>query len=114
MLDEVTLDYALRPSSASVPTFPRRISTASDASLEHLSLAEASTALERSNSNLSQSRKIQKAAKLASFFGTTRGGLFSSILDDLEAAIGEEEGMDEDERAEVLLAVAKLRSSSLG
>ena len=72
-----------------------------------------SSKLERTASTGSQ-RTIKKAAKLASFFGTSRGEVWGLLLDDLEASIAEEEGMDEEEREEGLAGVAKLRHSRIG
>ena len=71
-----------------------------------------SAALQRTGSTGSQ-RAIKKAAKLASFFGTSRGEVWGLLLDDLEASIAEEE-MTEEEREEVLGGVAKLRHSRVG
>lgn len=56
-----------------------------------------------------QARATKKAQKLASFFGTTRGEVWHLLLDDLQHAIEEEEGVDDDEKQDVLDAVARLR-----
>ena len=72
-----------------------------------------SVTLERTGSTGSQ-RTIKKAAKLASFFGTSRGEVWGLLLDDLEASIAEEEGMDEEEREDALGGVARLRHSRIG
>ncbi|KAK4699445.1 hypothetical protein P7C70_g6816, partial [Phenoliferia sp. Uapishka_3] len=66
-------------------------------------------AMGKSSSSEGHRRTVQKAQKLASFFGTSRGEVWTMLLDDLEAAIVDEEDVDEDERREVLDGVSKLR-----
>ncbi|KAL8291617.1 hypothetical protein RQP46_001875 [Phenoliferia psychrophenolica] len=61
------------------------------------------------SSKATKRRTVRKAQKLAAFFGTTRGEVWSMLLDDLEAAIVDEEGVDDDERREVLDGVTRLR-----
>lgn len=56
-----------------------------------------------------QSQTAKRAQKLASFFGTTKGHVWNVLLDDLQNAIEEEAEVDEEERADVLAAVARLR-----
>ncbi|KAI5475380.1 hypothetical protein MNV49_001484 [Pseudohyphozyma bogoriensis] len=60
-----------------------------------------------------QRRTFKKAQKLAGFFGTSRGEVWGMLLDDLEAAVEEEEDLDEDERSEVLNGVARLRRADV-
>ena len=64
-------------------------------------------------SSASHRRTVKKAQKLASFFGTTRGEVWGLLLDDLEAAITEEDGLDDEERAEVLGGVHRLRQTGI-
>lgn len=64
--------------------------------------------LSRSNS---ASRTSRRAQKLSQFFGTTKG-VWGLLLDDLETAIQEEEGLDDEERQEVLGGVSRLREVS--
>lgn len=66
----------------------------------------------RSMSVGSHRRTIAKAAKLSNFFGTSRGVVWKVLLDDLSDVIREETDMEEEERAEVLEGVARLRMSA--
>jgi len=57
---------------------------------------------------------FRRAHKLARVFGTTKGEIFNSVLDAIEADIAEldeDEELDEEERRDVLEGVAALRAS---
>ncbi|KAM0748160.1 hypothetical protein T439DRAFT_75530 [Meredithblackwellia eburnea MCA 4105] len=100
------LESAFEPEEESVPPedVNRRLMAGSGFDL----VSEASE-MKRSASSESHRRTVKKAQKLANFFGTTRGEVWTMLLDDLEAAILEEEDVDDDDRGEVLESISRLR-----
>lgn len=57
----------------------------------------------------SHHRTSRRATKLADRLGTTRGEVWTILLDDLQTAIEEEDSLDDEERREVLGGVSRLR-----
>ncbi|KAH8919387.1 hypothetical protein BT69DRAFT_1284872 [Atractiella rhizophila] len=68
--------------------------------------------IRRSMSSDGHRTNLKRAAKLANFFGTTKGEIFKQVLDDLEVAILEEDIPDE-EREAVLDSLRKLRQKTV-
>ncbi|GAA5912085.1 hypothetical protein JCM6882_002028 [Rhodosporidiobolus microsporus] len=64
--------------------------------------------MERSAS-ASSHRAVRQAQKLSAFFGTTRGEIWSMLLNDIQASIEDDPALDDDERDEVLAGVERLR-----
>lgn len=54
----------------------------------------------------------KRATKLSHFFGTTRGAVWSMLLDDLQAAVEDESDLDEDEKDEVAESIERLRETT--
>ncbi|GAA5826208.1 hypothetical protein JCM11251_007209 [Rhodosporidiobolus azoricus] len=54
-------------------------------------------------------RAVRQAQKLSAFFGTTRGEIWSMLLNDIQASIEDDPALDEEEREEVLAGVERLR-----
>ncbi|BGO88869.1 hypothetical protein NBRC10512_002225 [Rhodotorula toruloides] len=54
-------------------------------------------------------RAVKQAHKLSHFFGTTRGEVWRMLLDDIQASVLEDETVDEDERAELVSNLDRLR-----
>lgn len=90
-----------------IPPLSERSSTSSTSSSSSTTHPQArGTATTTSSSHRRTSRR---ATKLADRLGTTRGEVWSILLDDLQSAIEEEETLDEEERREVLGGVERLR-----
>ncbi|BGP37233.1 hypothetical protein JCM10449v2_001138 [Rhodotorula kratochvilovae] len=60
----------------------------------------------------SSNRAVRQAQKLSNFFGTTHGEVWRMLLNDIEASIADDDSLDDDERAEVLAGVERLRQSA--
>ncbi|GAA5996941.1 uncharacterized protein JCM10292_006099 [Rhodotorula paludigena] len=69
------------------------------------------TGMQRSAS-ASSHRAVRQAQKLSNFFGTTRGEVWRMLLNDIEASIVDDESLDDEERAEVLSGLERLRQSA--
>lgn len=105
-LDEVVRAYASEEDDAEAAP-PATDSSTSDDEADASHARDASV-MARSASAQSN-RAVQQAHKLSHFFGTTRGEVWRMLLDDIQASIIEDETVDEDERAELVSSLDRLR-----
>jgi len=64
------------------------------------------------SSSQSHAASVRKAQKLSSFFGTTKGEVWKRLLDDIGVAVEEDEGLEDEERKEVLESLERLREGA--
>ncbi|GAA5898591.1 hypothetical protein JCM8208_004708 [Rhodotorula glutinis] len=65
----------------------------------------------RRSASTSSHRAVRRAQKLSNFFGTTRGEVWRLLLNDIEASVLDDVSLEDDERAEVLAGLERLRQS---
>ncbi|KPV77020.1 uncharacterized protein RHOBADRAFT_51986 [Rhodotorula graminis WP1] len=65
----------------------------------------------RRSASTSSHRAVRQAQKLCAFFGTTRGEVWRLLLNDIEASVLDDGSLEDDERAEVLAGLERLRQS---
>ncbi|GAA5876855.1 hypothetical protein JCM3774_000793 [Rhodotorula dairenensis] len=80
---------------------------------EVVGLAPAAASMTRSVSAQSV-RAVRQAHKLSQVLGTTKGAVWHMLLRDLQEAILDDATLDEEERADVLRALEKLRRTGMG
>jgi hypothetical protein len=109
---EIPTPTSSNASEFSLPSVPPLPDSPSTPPSSRLSPNASSGSHRRSLSVGSHRRTIARAAKLSNFFGTSRGLVWKVLLDDLSDVIREESDLEEEERAEVLEGVARLRMSA--
>ncbi|BGP22169.1 hypothetical protein Rt10032_c07g3347 [Rhodotorula toruloides] len=107
-LDEVVRAYA--SSSEDDMATPHAGSTDFAVSTDEAESSDSQDAPVMTRSASAQShRAVKQAHKLSHFFGTTRGEVWRMLLDDIQASVLEDETVDEDERAELICSLDRLR-----